>query len=165
LLIGPHLLVQKTHSKILIRRVGWVWLNSTPKDFDSVELRDLGHHISLHITADVQVNEKFSNIQIIVDLSRVLVETRKYCESIFTLSFGLPAKENSTSIACCHNHSWEMLFVHEDCESIFTQKLSENIICYMEKKLKNVTNDSVVERFMKLRGRIFEKAKVKRRLT
>ena len=48
-----------------------------PKDFDSGELRDLSHHLRLYI-ADVQADDRFSNIQTIVELSRILVETRKH---------------------------------------------------------------------------------------
>lgn len=48
-----------------------------PKDFDSGELRDLSHHLCLYI-ADVQAAERFSNIETIVELSRMLIQTRKH---------------------------------------------------------------------------------------
>ena len=48
-----------------------------PNDFDSGELRELYHLLSLYI-ADVREDDRFSNIQTIAELSEKMVETRKH---------------------------------------------------------------------------------------
>jgi hypothetical protein len=48
-----------------------------PNDFDSGELKDLSHHLRLYIV-DVRADDRFSNIQDICDLSKIMVETRKH---------------------------------------------------------------------------------------
>jgi hypothetical protein len=48
-----------------------------PKDFDDAKLRDLRHHLYLYIN-DVRVDEQFSGIHNICELSQKMVETRKH---------------------------------------------------------------------------------------
>jgi hypothetical protein len=48
-----------------------------PNDFDSKDLRELDHILSLYIT-DVRGDERFSNLQTIAELSRKMVETNKH---------------------------------------------------------------------------------------
>jgi hypothetical protein len=77
------------------------------------------------------------------------------------LSFGLPAIETCTSIACCHCHSERCFSAMKIVKTYLRNRLndgslSDNLICYVEKEeMKKVTNDLVVDRFMKLRGRKF----------
>ena len=48
-----------------------------PHDFDSGELRNLSHHLGIY-TSDVKDDDRFSNLQTVVELSQRMVETRKH---------------------------------------------------------------------------------------
>jgi hypothetical protein len=127
-----------------------------PKDFDSGELRDLSHHLCLYI-ADVQTDDRFSNIQTIVDLSRILVETRKHlCYPLVyrLLKLVLVLPVATATVERCFS---AMKIVKTYLRNrLNDESLSDNLICYVEKEeMKKVTNDPVVDRFMKLRGRKF----------
>jgi hypothetical protein len=127
-----------------------------PKDFDSGELRDLSHHLCLYI-ADVQTDDRFSNIQTIVDLSRILVETRKHlCYPLVyrLLKLVLVLPVATATVERCFSAMKIVKTYLRNC--LNDESLSDNLICYVEKEeMKKVTNDPVVDRFMKLRGRKF----------
>jgi hypothetical protein len=57
-----------------------------PSDFDSKDLRELDHILSLYIS-DVWRDERFSNVQTIAELSRKMVETNKH--QCYPLVYGL----------------------------------------------------------------------------
>jgi hypothetical protein len=127
-----------------------------PKDFDSGELRDLSHHLCLYI-ADVQTDERFSNIQTIVELSRIMVETRKHlCYPLVyrLLKLVLVLPVATATVERCFS---AMKIVKTYLRNrLNDESLSDNLICYVEKEeMKKVTNDPVVDRFMKKRGRKF----------
>jgi hypothetical protein len=127
-----------------------------PKDFNSGELRDLGHHLCLYI-ADVKGDERFSNIETIVELSRILVETRKHiCYPLVyrLLKLVLVLPVATATVERCFS---AMKIVKTYLRNrLNDESLSDNLICYVEKEeMKKVTNDPVVDRFMTLRGRKF----------
>ena len=127
-----------------------------PKDFDSRELRDLSHHLRLYI-ADVQADDRFSNIQTIVELSRILVETKKHlCYPLVyrLLKLVLVLPVATAMVERCFS---AMKIVKTYFRSRLNDgSLSDNLICYVDKEeMKKVTNDPVVDRFMILRGRKF----------
>jgi hypothetical protein len=127
-----------------------------PKDFDSGESRDLSDHLCLYI-ADVQTDERFSNIQTIVELSRIMVETRKHlCYPLVyrLLKLVLVLPVATATVERCFS---AMKIVKTYLRNrLNDESLSDNLICYVEKEeMKKVTNDPVVDRFMKKRGRKF----------
>ena len=105
----------------------------------------------------MQADERFSNIQTIVELSRILVQTRKHlCYPLVyrLLKLVLVLPVATATVERCFS---AMKIVKTYLRNRLNDgSLSDNLICYVEKQeMKKVTNDPVVDRFMKLRGRKF----------
>jgi hypothetical protein len=116
-----------------------------PKDFDSEDLRDIHHHLCLYI-ADVQADERFSNIQTIVDLSQILVETIKHlCYPLVyrLLKLVLVLPVATATVERCFS---AMKIVKTYLRNRLNDgSSSDNLICYVEKEeIKKVTNDVVL---------------------
>jgi hypothetical protein len=114
-------------------------------NFDSGELRDLSHHRCLYIT-DVQAYERFSNIQTIVELSQILVETWKHLcyPLVYMLSkLVLVLPVATATVERCFS---AMRIVKTYLRNRFNDgSSSDNLICYVEKEeIKKVTNDVVL---------------------
>ncbi|XP_071677000.1 uncharacterized protein [Lolium perenne] len=125
-----------------------------PSDFDYGELRDLRHHLCLYI-ADVRADDRFSNIQGIGDLSKTMVDTRKHIcyplvYRLLNLVLVLPVA-TATVERCFSAMKLVKTYLRNHLND---DSLSDNVICYVEKEeMKKVTNDQVVDRFMKIRNR------------
>jgi hypothetical protein len=125
-----------------------------PSDFDYGELRDLRHHLCLYI-ADVRADDRFSNIQGIGDLSKTMVDTRKHIcyplvYRLLNLVLVLPVA-TATVERCFSAMKLVKTYLRNRLND---DSLSDNVICYVEKEeMKKVTNDQVVDRFMKIRNR------------
>jgi hypothetical protein len=50
---------------------------SYPDDFDSTQLRDLGHELNIY-TDNVRVDERFANLNTISELAKLMVGTNKH---------------------------------------------------------------------------------------
>ena len=127
-----------------------------PKDFDSGELNELSHHLCLYI-ADVRSDDRFSNLQTIAELSRILVETRKHlCYPLVyrLLKLVLVLPVATAQVERCFS---SMKIVKNYLRNrLNDESLSDDLICYVEKEeMKKVANYPVVDRFMKVRGRKF----------
>jgi hypothetical protein len=125
-----------------------------PQDFDSMELRDLNHQLSLYII-DVRGNAQFSNIHNIVGLSKLMVETRKHlCYPLVyrLLKLVLVLPVATATVERCFS---AMKIVKTYLRNrIGDDYMSHCLICYVEKeKMKNVMNDIVVHRFRSMKQR------------
>jgi hypothetical protein len=125
-----------------------------PSDFDYGELRDLRHHLCLYI-ADVRADDRFSNIQGIGDLSKTMVDTRKHIcyplvYRLLNLVLVLPVA-TATVERCFSAMKLVKTYLRNRLND---DSLSDKVICYVEKEeMKKVTNDQVVDRFMKIINR------------
>ncbi|XP_062197623.1 uncharacterized protein LOC133900402 isoform X2 [Phragmites australis] len=125
-----------------------------PNDFNFGDLRDLSHQLCLYIV-DVREDERFSNIQTIVELSQKMVETRKYlCYHLVyrLLKLVLVLPVATATVERCFS---AMKIVKTYLRNrISDEYLSHSLICYVEKEeMTKVTNEVVVRRFMKMSGR------------
>ena len=120
----------------------------------SVELRDLSHHLRLYIV-DVRADDRFSNIEELGELSKIMVETRKHIcyplvYRLLNLVLVLPV---ATAMVERSFSAMKLVktYLHNRLND---DSLSDNVICYVEKEeMKKVTDDQVVDRFMKIRKR------------
>jgi hypothetical protein len=53
-----------------------------PDDFHSTQLMDLGHELWIYID-NVRAYQRFANLDVIADLAKVLVDTKKYLSFLF----------------------------------------------------------------------------------
>ena len=119
-----------------------------PKDFDDGELRDLTHHLRLYI-ADVRVDECFSGINNICELSQKMVETKKHIVyplvyRLVNLALVLPVA-TATVERCFSGMKIVKTFLRN---RLGDDALNHNLICYVEKEeMRKVTNDAVIDRF------------------
>ena len=129
-----------------------------PSDFSPAELREISHHLSLYI-ADVREDDRFTNLWTIGKLSQKMVETRKHIcyplvYQLLKLVLVLPVA--TTIVERCFS---AMKIVKNYLSNrIGDDHLSHRLICYVEKEeMKKVTNEKVVDRFMKMTKRKFDK--------
>jgi len=128
-----------------------------PHDFDYGELRDLSHHLGVY-TSDVKDDDRFSNLQTVVEHSQRMVETRKHeryplVYRLVKLVLVLPV-----AIATVERIFSGMKIVKTNlCNRIGDEFMNNCLICYVEKEeTMKVTNNVVVCRFMKMQGRRFQ---------
>jgi hypothetical protein len=128
-----------------------------PHDFDSGELRDLSHHLGVYIS-DVKDDDRFSNLQTIVELSQRMVEARKHeryplVYRLMKLVLVLPV-----AIATVERIFSGMKIVKTNLRNRIGDEFMNNcLICYVEKEeMMKVMNDVVVRRFMKMQGCRFQ---------
>jgi hypothetical protein len=117
-------------------------------DFDSKDLRELDHILSLYKT-DVRGDERFSNLQTIAELSRKMVETNKHqcyplVYRLVKLVLVLPV---ATDIVERIFSAIKLVKTYLR-NRIDDEYMSNSLICYVEKQeMEKVTNDIVVRRF------------------
>ena len=125
-----------------------------PSDFNSGELRDLSHHLSLYI-ADVREDDRFSNIDTIGELSQKMVETRKHiCYPLVyrLLKLVLVLPVATATVERCFS-AMKIMKTHLR-NQIGDEYMSNCLICYVEKEeMRKVTNKAVVHRFMNMTTR------------
>lgn len=104
---------------------------------------------------DVRTDDKFSRLKGLGDLSRLLVQTKKYLSyplvyRLLNLALILPIA--ITSVERCFS---AMNIVKTDLRNrICDQFLNDCLVCFIEKELpSSITNDVVVERFQSIRTR------------
>jgi hypothetical protein len=125
-----------------------------PHDFDSGELRDLSHHLGVYIS-DVKDDDRFSNLQTIVELSQRMVEARKHeryplVYRLMKLVLVLPV-----AIATVERIFSGMKIVKTNLRNRIGDEFMNNcLICYVEKE--EMMKDAVVRRFMKMQGCRFQ---------
>jgi hypothetical protein len=120
-----------------------------PYDFDSGDLRDLSHELGLYITVtDVRDDDRFSNLQIIAELSQKMVETRKHdpypmVYRLLKLVLMLPVA--AATVERCFS---AMKIVKTRLRNRIGDKyMSNSLVCYVEKEeMLKVTNEAVVRR-------------------
>jgi hypothetical protein len=127
-----------------------------PHDFDSGNLRDLSHELGLYIH-DVRDDDRFSSLQTIAELSQKMVETKKHDRypmvyRLLKLVLVLPVA--TATVERCFS---AMKIVKTYLRNrIGDEYMSNSLICYVEKEeMMKVTNETVVQRFMKMKGRRF----------
>jgi hypothetical protein len=129
-----------------------------PSDFDSNDLRELDHILSLYITdvrgderfsnlqtIDVRGDERFSNLQTIAELSRKMVETNKH--QCYPLVYHLVKLVLVLPVATA---TVERIFLAMKLVKMYLRNrigdeyMSNSLICYVEKQeMEKVTNDIV----------------------
>jgi len=125
-----------------------------PSDFDSNDLKDLNAELFLYIN-DVLEDDRFVNLQTIVELSQKMVQTRKHLTyrlvyRLLKLVLVLPV---ATAIVkrCFSAMKIVKTYLRNRMGDDF---MSNSLICYVEKqKMLEVTNDIVVDRFKKMAER------------
>ena len=119
-----------------------------PKDFDDGELRDLRHHLHLYI-ADVRVDDRFSGLSNICELSQKMVETRKHI--FYPLVYRLLKLALVLHVATATiERSFSAMRPVKPylCNRLGDDALKYDLICYVEKsEMRKVTNDAVIDRF------------------
>jgi hypothetical protein len=125
-----------------------------PNDFDSVELRELNHQLSLYII-DVRGNAQSADIHTIVQLSKLIVETTKHlCYHLVyrLLKLVLVLTIATAMVERCFSAMKIVKTYLRNC--IGNDYMSHCLIFYVEKeKMKNVRNDVVVHRFKAMKER------------
>jgi hypothetical protein len=128
-----------------------------PHDFDSGNLRDLNHELGLYIY-DVRDDERFSNLETVSQLSERMVNTNKYQRypmvyRLLKLVLVLPVA--TATVERCFS---AMKIVKTELRNrIGDIYMSNSLICYVEKEeLLKVTNEAVIQRFMKMKPRRFD---------
>ncbi|ESQ50249.1 hypothetical protein EUTSA_v10002181mg [Eutrema salsugineum] len=103
-----------------------------PDDFSFVEWRSLDHQLDIYLD-NVQKDDRFTNLESLGDLARVLVETRKHLSHplvyrLLKLCLILPVTTET---------------VENDC-----------LVCFIEKHvLETITNETVIKRFQNMSER------------
>lgn len=123
-------------------------------DFSSMERRSL--ELQLHIYLDnVQKDERFTNLESLGYLARVLVDTRKHLSHplfyrLLKLCLTLPVA--TASVEMCFS---AMNIVKTTSRNIIGDKfLSDFLVCFIEKQvLETVTNETVIKRFQDMSER------------
>jgi hypothetical protein len=120
-------------------------------------LRDLSHELGLYIS-DARDDDRFSNLQTIVELSQKMVETRKHdrypmVSKLLKLVLVLPV--STATVESCFS---AMKIVNTYLRNRIGDKyMSNSLICYVEKEeMLKVTNEAVIHRFMKMQGPRFD---------
>lgn len=125
-----------------------------PNDFDHVELRDLNAELFLYID-DVRGDDRFANINTIVELSQKMVATRKHLTysmvyRLLKLVLVLPVTTATV----------ERIFsAMKTVKTKLRNRMGDDymnhcLICNVEKeKMLKVTNEAVVDRFKKIGNR------------
>ncbi|KAL6645146.1 hypothetical protein ACP70R_016754 [Stipagrostis hirtigluma subsp. patula] len=132
-----------------------------PNDFSSGDLRDLEHQLFLYI-ADVRGDDRFFNIETIVELSQKMVETRKhvcypFVYRLLKLVVVLPVA-TATVERCFSGMKIVKTYLRN---RIGDENLSHTLICYVEKEeMDKVTNEAVAHRFMNMEERRFARTKI-----
>ena len=125
-----------------------------PSDFDSNDLKDLNAELFLYIN-DVLEDDRFVNLQTIVELSQKMVQTRKHLTyrlvyRLLKLVLVLPVA-TATVERCFSAMKIVKTYLRNRMGDDF---MSNSLICYVEKqKMLEVTNDIVVDRFKKMAER------------
>jgi hypothetical protein len=128
-----------------------------PHDFDSGNLRDLNHELGLYIY-DVRDDERFSNLETVGQLSERMVNTNKYqpypmVYRLLKLVLVLPVA-TATVERCFSAMKIVKTKLRNRIGDIY---MSNSLICYVEKEeLLKVTNEAVIQRFMKMKPRRFD---------
>jgi len=125
-----------------------------PDDFGSTNLRDLRAQLNMYI-ADVREDNRFSNLNTISELAQKMVETGKnhrYALVYQLLKLVLVLPVATATVERCFS-AMKLVKTYLS-NKIGDEHLFYRLICYVEKELfKNVTNDAVVRRFMKMEGK------------
>ena len=125
-----------------------------PNDFDHVELRDLNAELFLYID-DVRGDDRFANINTIVELSQKMVATRKHLT--YSLVYRLLKLVLVLPVATA---TVERIFsAMKTVKTKLRNRMGDDymnhcLICNVEKeKMLKVTNEAVVDRFKKIGNR------------
>ncbi|KAF8113626.1 hypothetical protein N665_0047s0033 [Sinapis alba] len=117
-------------------------------DFSSMERRSLEKQLDIYLD-NVQRDERFTNLESLGDLARVLVDTRKHLSHplvyrLLKLCLLLPVA--TASVEMCF--SAMKIVKTTSCNSIGDEFLSNCLVCFIEKQvLETVTNETVIKRF------------------
>jgi hypothetical protein len=103
-------------------------------------------------------DDRFSNLQTIIELSQKVVETRKH--GLYPIVYRLlkPVLVLPVATAAVERCFSAMKIVKTYLRKRIDDKyMSNSLICYVEKeKMLRVTNKAVVHRFMKMQGHRFD---------
>ena len=123
-------------------------------DFSSMERRSLEQQLDIYLD-NVQKDERFTNLESLGDLARVLVDTRKHLSHplvyrLLKLCLILPVA--TASVERCF--SAMNIVKTTSRNSIGDEFLSDCLVCFIEKQvLETVTNETVIKRFQDMSER------------
>ena len=123
-------------------------------DFSSMEWRSLQQQLDIYLD-NVQKDERFTNLESLGDLARVLVDTRKHLSHplvyrLLKLCLILPVA--TASVERCF--SAMNIVKTTSRNSIGDEFLSDCLVCFIEKQvLETVTNETVIKRFQDMSER------------
>ena len=125
-----------------------------PDDFDAMQLVALRHQLSIYID-NVRADERFSGLNDIGDLAKLLVDTNKHVSFSFVhqlLKRVLILPVATASVERC-------LSAMNIVKNVLRNKMGEQfmsdcLICFVEKDLfSTITKDDVIDRFKKVKNR------------
>lgn len=125
-----------------------------PDDFDSNKLKDLGHQLRIYIN-NVRADKRFSNLDGIADLAKLMVETKKHLTfhlvyRLLKLVLILPVATASVERCFSAMNVVKNMLRNKMGE----QFMSDCLICYVEKDMfSTINNDAVFDLFKKMKDR------------
>lgn len=125
-----------------------------PDDFDSNKLKDLGHQLRIYIN-NVRADKRFSNLDGIADLAKLMVETKKHLTfhlvyRLLKLVLILPVATASVERCFSAMNVVKNMLRNKMGE----QFMSDCLICYVEKDMfSTINNDVVFDLFKKMKDR------------